>query len=109
MNAPKPPGLTQEILDMLIRIKKHLQSNHNIAVNLSDTELFQILASVPRQHDFLLNGMLTYLMALAGPEWARYLEMSDPAGTDLEPVAAMPAAQKPTELRPYFASVMRRT
>jgi hypothetical protein len=74
MESPAVPKYSKEIVDLLMRIKKHLKVEHGTEVKLSDTRLLDKLAVFKAEDDQLLKGMLSYLMALAGPEWTRYYE-----------------------------------
>lgn len=76
MDAPPTPRYSKEMVDLLIRIKKHLAAQGRTTIKLSDPGLLETLAAIDQDDDPLLNGMLTYLMALAGPEWNRYYEQS---------------------------------
>lgn len=71
METPPNPIYSKEMVDLLMRIKKHLLSHQGIAIRLSDPKLFDRLVQIHPKDDPLLHGMLQYLMALAGPEWSQ--------------------------------------
>ena len=62
------------MVDLLMRIKKHLKFNNHYSLNLSDDNVMTGLLELSSVKDDLLQGMIQYLMALAGREWSdRYL------------------------------------
>lgn len=71
MDTPPNPIYSKEMVDLLMRIKKHLISHQEIAIRLSDPRLFDKLVELHPEDDPLLQGMLQYLMVLAGPEWSQ--------------------------------------
>ena len=71
METPPNPIYTKEMVDLLMRIKKHLSSQQELAIRLSDPHLFDKLVALHPNDDPLLQGMLQYLMVLAGPEWTQ--------------------------------------
>src|SRR5690606_13540668 len=69
MDTLPNPHYSKEMVDLLIRIKKHLLANQDIAIRLSDPDLFDKLVKLHPKDDPLLQGMIQYLMVLAGPQW----------------------------------------
>ena len=64
----------KEMVDLLMRMKKHLKIHHQVALNLSDRNLLDGLLKLATVEDDILQGMMRYLMALAGGDWNdRYL------------------------------------
>ncbi|MCK9505486.1 MAG: hypothetical protein M0Q95_15055 [Porticoccaceae bacterium] len=63
----------KEMVDLLMRVKRHTKANHNITLNMSDRDLMVKLVDMAAIKDDLLQGMLQYFMVLAGGDWsARY-------------------------------------
>jgi|GEM_PF-1527731 len=71
MDTPPNPIYSKEMVDLLMRIKKHLLTHQELAIRLSDPHLFDKLVELHPHDDPLLQGMLQYLMVLAGPEWSQ--------------------------------------
>ncbi|HEY8386316.1 MAG TPA: hypothetical protein VIK82_08875 [Porticoccaceae bacterium] len=65
------PIYTKEMVDLLMRVKKHLHSHQQVSIRLSDPALFDKLVKMHSRDDPLLESMLQYLMALAGPDWSQ--------------------------------------
>ena len=61
--------LNKEMVDLAIRIKKHLRDHYQISIALADPDLLDKLMKLRNADDPVLQGMLSYLMALAGPGW----------------------------------------
>lgn len=81
--------LTKEMVDLIMKIKKHLKSEYQITIALADPELLGKLVKLKNMDDRVLQGMLTFLMALAGPEWsARFSQQNEP------PAPSEPSAEK---------------
>lgn len=73
---------TKEMVDLLMRIKKHLKVHHHYSLNLSDDNVMTGLLELASVKDDLLQGMIQYLMALAGREWSdRYLSAATGKGS----------------------------
>jgi hypothetical protein len=67
----------KEMVDLLMKIKRHLKSAHNISISMSDRNLMVGLLELANLEDDLFQGMLQYLMVLAGGDWnQRYTNMS---------------------------------
>ncbi|MGD9662838.1 MAG: hypothetical protein AB7U63_16375 [Porticoccaceae bacterium] len=63
----------KEMVDLLMRVKRHAKAHHNITLNMSDRDLMVKLVDMAAIKDDLLQGMLQYFMVLAGGDWsARY-------------------------------------
>lgn len=77
METPPNPIYTKEMVDLLMRVKKHLLSHQQVSIRLSDPLLFDKLVRMHVKDDALLQGMLQYLMALAGPEWSQLYASGD--------------------------------
>jgi len=60
----------KEMVDLLMRVKRHAKAHHNITVNMSDRDLMVKLMDMAAIKDDLLQGMLQYLMVLAGGDWS---------------------------------------
>ncbi len=80
METPPNPIYTKEMVDLLMRIKKHLLSHQQVAIRLSDPSLFDKLVKIHPKDDPLLHGMLQYLMALGGPEWSQIYSQMEQGG-----------------------------
>lgn len=61
----------KEMVDLLMRIKRHAKSGHGVSVNMSDKNLMEKLVSMATIDDDLLQGMLQYFMVLAGGSWSK--------------------------------------
>ncbi len=92
---------SKEMVDLLMRMKKHLRSKYGITIALADSNLLDKLVELRHMDDPLLQGMLGYLMALAGPEWSERLkapreEDQESASTfsEEEETSAPPAEEK---------------
>jgi len=59
-------GLSKEMIDLAMKIKKHVRTKYDITVTLADPELLDKLIRLKNIDDPVLQGMLSYLMALAG-------------------------------------------
>lgn len=77
MDTLPNPHYSKEMVDLLMRIKKHLLAHQDMAIRLSDPALFDKLVKLHPRDDALLQGMLQYLMVLAGPEWSQLYANSD--------------------------------
>ena len=111
----------KEMVDLLMRIKKHLKSRHGISLNLSDPHLMTGLLELATVSDQVLQGMIRYLMALAGDNWnRRYLAAAKRVqprsvekslaetlrdrvleGTAADPAIAAPASPQGARVRYY--------
>jgi hypothetical protein len=80
METPPNPIYTKEMVDLLIRVKKHLLNHQQVAIRLSDPSLFDKLVKIHPKDDPLLLGMIQYLMALGGPEWTQIYNSQGAAG-----------------------------
>lgn len=80
METPPNPIYTKEMVDLLIRVKKHLLNHQQVAIRLSDPTLFDKLVMIHPKDDPLLLGMIQYLMALGGPEWTQIYASQGAAG-----------------------------
>ncbi|MGD9662970.1 MAG: hypothetical protein AB7U63_17065 [Porticoccaceae bacterium] len=60
---------TKEMVDLLTKIKKHLRDKYDISIAFADPLLLDKLAELRDIKDPLLQGMIRYLMALAGGDW----------------------------------------
>lgn len=63
-------ALTKEMVDLIAKIKKHLRDKYQISIALADPLLMDKLVELRTIEDPLLQGMLRYLMALAGGDWS---------------------------------------
>ena len=76
----------KEMVDLLLKLKKHLKVHHQIALSMSDDNVMERLLALATVKDDVLQGMVQYLMALAGGDWhRRYM-----AATQGEQPAASP-------------------
>ena len=87
--------LSKEMVDLVMKIKKHLRAEHDISVALADPDLLNKLVELKNVDDPVLQGMLSYLMALAGKEWNKRYQAQD------TPPAEQPAP--PAGKRKLFA------
>ncbi len=87
---------SKEMVDLLMRMKKHLRSKYGITIALADSNLLDKLVELRHLDDPLLQGMLGYLMALAGPEWSQRIQEPKNPGTDEpeSPSQAPPEAER---------------
>lgn len=81
MEAPENPSYNKEIVDLLLKIKRHLKTQGGTEVKVSDPRLLEKLAVVEMDGDTLLKSMVNYLMALAGDDWTRYLDFCQHQGS----------------------------
>lgn len=70
--------LNKEMVDLATKIKKHLRDKYDITVSLADPMLMDKLVELRNLDDTLLQGMLRYLMALAGDEWVKQYSGASP-------------------------------
>jgi hypothetical protein len=63
--------LNKEMVDLATKIKRHLRDRYQINITLADPMLIDKLTELRSVNDPLLQGMLKYLMAMAGEEWVR--------------------------------------
>lgn len=64
---------SKEMVDLLTKIKKHLREKSQISISLADPQVLDKLVELRTINDPLLQGMIRYLMALAGQDWpAKY-------------------------------------
>jgi hypothetical protein len=61
----------KEMVDLLMRIKRHAKARHGVTVNMSDREVMLRLLEMAGIDDSVLQGMLRQLMALAGADWSQ--------------------------------------
>jgi len=73
--------LNKEMVDLLTKVKKHLREKHQISISLADPDVLDKLVELRGLPDALLQGMLYYLMALAGPEWSAKINRPPATGT----------------------------
>lgn len=67
----------KEMVDLLMRIKRHAKASYGISISMSDRDLMIKLLEMGSLKDDLLQGMLQYFMALAGGDWAsRYARVA---------------------------------
>lgn len=65
----------KEMVDLLLRLKKHLKTRYQTALSMSDNNLMEQLLKFAKVKDENLQEMMQNLMEMAGDEWiARYLE-----------------------------------
>ena len=70
----------KEMVDLLMRMKKHLKAHHQVSLNMSDPDVMTNLLKLATVKDDVLQGMMQYLMALAGGDWnRRYLVAANKA------------------------------
>ena len=79
--------LNKEMVDLVMKIKKYLREKYDIAIALADPELLDKLVKLKNMDDPVLQGMLSYLMALAGSEWSDRFEAEDSISSAPEPGA----------------------
>jgi hypothetical protein len=89
--------LSKEMVDLVMKVKRHLRDNYEITIALADPQLFDKLIALKNVDDTLLQGMLRYLMALAGPEWTAKYE-----GLAAAP-EAIPAANDSKSIKKFFS------
>ena len=61
---------SKEMVDLLMRIKRHAKAHHGVSISMSDDELMGKMLAMATIKDDLLQGMLHYFMVLAGGNWA---------------------------------------
>ena len=81
----------KEMVDLLSKVKKHLRDKHQMAISFADPDVLDKLVALRDLPDPLLQGMLRYLMAMAGPEWTARLDDPHSATAQASP-ADQPAS-----------------
>ena len=81
--------MNKETVDLVMKIKKHLRDKYDMSIALADPELLDKLVKLKNMDDAVLQGMLSYLMALAGPEWTARFN-----GENATPSPPEPGAEK---------------
>lgn len=62
---------SKEMVELLMKIKKHLKTNHGRSISMSDNDVMNKLLDLVSLQDSLLLSMVQYFMVLAGPEWSK--------------------------------------
>ena len=77
----------KEMVDLLTKVKRHLRDNYQITISLADPQVLERLLEVRHIDDPLLQGMIRYLMALAGGDWPGRYEVQGGQGDPAAPLA----------------------
>lgn len=62
---------SKEMVELLMKIKKHLKTNHGQSISMSDSNVMNKLLDLVSLQDAMLQSMIQYFMVLAGPEWSK--------------------------------------
>lgn len=82
---------SKEMVDLLTKVKRHLRDKYQISISLADPQVLERLLEVRHINDPLLQGMIRYLMALAGGDWSRRHEGK---GSGAEPNPPLPGVKQ---------------
>jgi hypothetical protein len=68
-------------VDLATKIKRHLRDKYQITISLADPMLLDKMTELREMDDPLLQGMIRYLMAMAGDDWVAKYEGNVPDPT----------------------------
>lgn len=65
---------SKEMVELLMKIKKHLKANHGQSISMSDSNVMNRLLDLASVQDPMLQSMVQYFMVLAGSDWSKAYE-----------------------------------
>lgn len=90
---------SKEMVDLLMRIKRHAKTHQGVTINMSDRDVMNTLMELAPVKDDLLQGMVQYFMVLAGGDWKKRYDRASGLSSRTDAIAAFASKVKDSLLK----------